>query len=327
MAQWFSTAVDAWRSAAGMAAAEVLQRLLDFLVAVHDERAVADHGLVDRFSRQPQQRGVVVGFQVHAVRRAVHVHQLAGAGNLLSVDQHRAVQHHQRQRVAGLGRKLGGGTGIEPHIPHVDGREGPRGPLAAKVVTGDDAQMTRAVRQRHLRDVGIQQVLVAGGGHLVLGRQVDPQLHHLQRAAAPGKGFGVVFLVQDARGRRHPLHVARADGAAGARGVTVGHFALVDDGHGLEAAVRVRSHAAPRRGGREVLGARMVQQQEGAQGLAVVAIAEQRAHGKTVAHPVGTRGFVDTQDFLEHGVSPCGWPAVPVDTAGVEHGESMNLER
>jgi hypothetical protein len=94
--------------------------------------------------------------------------------------------------------------------------------------------MTRTVRQRDLRDVGVQQGLVAGGGHLVPGRQVDPQLHHLQRAAALGKGFGVVLLVQDARGRRHPLHVAGADGAAGTGGVAVGHFTLVDDGHGLK---------------------------------------------------------------------------------------------
>ena len=260
------------------------------------------------------------------------MHQLSGAGNLLSVDQQRAVQHHQRQRAAGPGLQLGGCSGVQPHIPDIDRREGLRrtargAPLAAKVVAGNDTQMTRTVRQRNLRDVGVQQGLVAGGGHLVPGRQIDPQLHHLQRAAALGKGFGVELLVQDARGRRHPLHVAGADGAAGPCGVPVCHFALIDDGHGLETAVRVRAHAAPCRGGHEVLRAGMVQQQKGAQGLAVVAIAEQRTHGKTVAHPVWTGGFVDTQDFLEHDASPCGWPAVPVDAAGVEHGESMNLER
>ena len=54
---------------------------------------------------------------------AVQVHQLASAGHGFAVDQHRAVQHHQRQGVAGLGFQLGAGTGVQAHIPHVDGGE------------------------------------------------------------------------------------------------------------------------------------------------------------------------------------------------------------
>ena len=107
--------------------------------------------------------------------------------------------------------------------------------------------------------------------------------------------------MEDAGGSRHPLHIAGADGAARAGGVAVGDLALIDDGHGLEAAVRVRAHATPSLRGLEVLGTGMVQQQERAQRLAVVGIAEQRTHGKAVAHPVGAGGFVDTQNLFQHG--------------------------
>ena len=50
--------------------------------------------------------------------------------------------------------------------------------------------------------------------------------------------------MQDAAGGRHPLHVARADHAALAGGVAVLDLALVDDGHGLEAAMRMLADAA-----------------------------------------------------------------------------------
>ena len=81
----------------------------------------------------------------------------------------------------------------------------------------------------------------------------------------------------------------------------MGNLALVDDGHGLEATVRVRAHATPALRGLEVLGTGMVQQQERAQRLAVVGIAEQRTHGKAVAHPVGAGGFIDTQNLFQQG--------------------------
>ena len=168
-------------------------------------------------------------------------------------------------------------------------------------VTGNHAHRAGSIGQGHLRNVRIQQRLVAGRGHLVLGWQVDPQLHHLERAARPGIGFGVELLVQYARGGRHPLHIAGAYGAASTRGVSVGHLAFVDDGHGLEAAVRVRAYAALFSRGCELMGTGVVQQQKGAQRLAVIAIAEQRTHWKAIAHPVRAWGFVDTQDFLEHG--------------------------
>ena len=54
-------------------------------------------------------------------------------------------------------------------------------------------------------------------------------------------------------------------------------------------------------GGLEVVRAGVVQQQKRRQRAAVVAVAEQRAHGKAVAHPVAGRGVVDGLDGSQHG--------------------------
>lgn len=52
------------------------------------------------------------------------------------------------------------------------------------------------------------------------------------------------FFVHNAGAGGHPLHIALADHAAAAGGIAVRHFALIGDGHGFEAAVRVGAHAA-----------------------------------------------------------------------------------
>jgi hypothetical protein len=49
--------------------------------------------------------------------------------------------------------------------------------------------------------------------------------------------------MQHAATGRHPLHVAGADVAAGAGGIAMIHLALIDDGDGLETAVRMHAHA------------------------------------------------------------------------------------
>lgn len=68
-------------------------------------------------------------------------------------------------------------------------------------------------------------------------------------------------------------------------------LALVDDGHGLETAVRMLAHATRADGRFEGGRRRMVEQQERAQVLAQAVVAEQRAHRKTVAHPVRARAL------------------------------------
>jgi hypothetical protein len=91
-----------------------------------------------------------------------------------------------------------------------------------------------------------ENVLVARRGSLLAGGKVDPELDQFEGAAAPGELIAVLFLVDDAGGGGHPLHVAGADLAAGPGGIAMLKFALIDDGDGLEAAVRVLIHAAGR---------------------------------------------------------------------------------
>jgi hypothetical protein len=50
----------------------------------------------------------------------------------------------------------------------------------------------------------------------------------------------VELLVEDAAGGGHPLHVARTEDAALAGRVPMLDLTFVDDGHGLEPAVRVK---------------------------------------------------------------------------------------
>ena len=79
-------------------------------------------------------------------------------------------------------------------------------------------------------------------------------------------------------------------------------FALVDDGDGLEAAVRVLADAArAARPGANCVRAGVVEQQERAQVAAVAVVGEQRADRESVADPVRAGGAVDTEDRLHVG--------------------------
>jgi hypothetical protein len=87
-------------------------------------------------------------------------------------------------------------------------------------------------------------------------------------------------------------------------------LALIDDGHRLEAAMRVLADAAWMRRRRELRRARVVEQQERTQVRAVAAVAEHRAHREAVPHPMGTRRAVDAKDLLHH-MSFCGEARCP----------------
>ncbi|MNE35362.1 hypothetical protein D3C80_1291170 [compost metagenome] len=78
---------------------------------------------------------------------------------------------------------------------------------------------------------------------------------------------------------------------------------VIDDGHGLEAAVGVLADAAALLRGGELVGAGIVEQQEGADVLAQAVVGEQRAHRKTVADPVLLVVAIETENLL-HGVPP-----------------------
>ena len=118
-------------------------------------------------------------------------------------------------------------------------------------VAGDQPHERAAVGRRQQRDLVALEVLVAGRDHLVLGRQVDPQLHAVEEPAADDQLLGRRLDVEDAAAGRHPLGGAVGDDAAAAVGVLVLERAVDDVGDGLEAAVRVPV-GAPRLAGRVV---------------------------------------------------------------------------
>jgi len=113
----------------------------------------------------------------------------------------------------------------------------------------------------------------------------------------------VELFVQDAAARRHPLDVAGADNAALAGRVAMLDLAVVDNGHGLEAAVRVLADAATFVGRLEVMRTGVVEQQEGANLLADAVIGKQRANREAVADPMAAIIAVTSKNLL-HGVSP-----------------------
>ena len=192
---------------------------------------------------------------------------------------------------------------LEVQIPDIHrGERAGRAP-GAGVLPGNDAGAAGAVRQRHLGDLRSGDALVAGGRHLVPGRQVDPQLQHLEVAALPGEFRAVELLVDQARGRGHPLHVTGANAAPAPRRVPVRHPARMDDGHRLEPPVRMRPDAEALAGGREFGRAGVVQQQEGRQLGGDVAVREDALHRETVANPVTAITALDECQLL-HDCSP-----------------------
>ena len=114
------------------------------------------------------------------------------------------------------------------------------------------------------RDIPVEHRLIARRRRFVFCRQVDPQLDHLQRAAVLRKILGVKLFVKNAGSGSHPLHVPRTDDPTAAGGVKMLDLALVDDGHRLEAAVRMLADATRLRYRRELGRSGVVQHQEGA---------------------------------------------------------------
>ena len=76
------------------------------------------------------------------------------------------------------------------------------------------------------------------------------------------------------------------------------HFALVDDRHGLEAAVRMLTNATARRGRAEFSRTGVIQQQKRADVLTQVVVRKQRADRKTVTDPMTARAGVNTDDVF-----------------------------
>ncbi len=223
---------------------------------------------------------------------------------LLAVDAQRALEHDQRQRAALGDLESGAAPLLQAHVPHIHRGEGARRSGVTAVASRDHPHASGVLRQWYRRNVGIEQGLVTGRGHLGVGRQVHPQLHHVESATRAGEFRRVVFLVEDAGGGGHPLHVARADAATGAGGIAVLQFAFVHDGHRLEPAVRMLADTARMLRRLEPVRTGVVEQQERAQVAAVGLVREQRPGRKTIAHPVRTRGAVDAENLLHGGLPP-----------------------
>src|SRR6185295_10225534 len=97
----------------------------------------------------------------------------------------------------------------------------------------------RTARHRCLRNAVRREVLVTGRIHLVLSRQIHPQLNALQRAAFLGEFALVVLGMQDAARGSHPLHVTRTKHTMVTRRVLMLYRTLEQQRHRLEAAVRM----------------------------------------------------------------------------------------
>jgi hypothetical protein len=83
------------------------------------------------------------------------------------------------------------------------------------------------------------------------------------------------------------LNIAWADRAASSGGIAVANFAIVDDGHGLEPSVRVLSDPPWATLDRfKVPRPAIIEQEEWANRSGVAPVAEERAYGETVAHPM-----------------------------------------
>ncbi|MNZ59202.1 hypothetical protein D3C78_772320 [compost metagenome] len=266
---------------------------------------MTDDRLVDRLTAEQQHHGIVVRFQAQLVAMAFEQRQLPFAHHFQAIDLNRAAQYHQGGVATFVQVQIEQLAGIQADVPDIDRGEGARRPLVTVEFTGNQTQAAGLVLQGDARDIAIEEGLVAGLGHFVLGGQVDPQLDHFQGATRLGECLGVVLLVQDPGRRGHPLDIAGADLAAATGGVAVLQFALVDDGYGFETAMRMLTNPSTCGGRGEFSRTGMVEQQERADVFAQVVVGKQRADRKAVAHPVRPWAGVDTDDVF-HGASECG---------------------
>ena len=221
----------------------------------------------------------------------------------LAVDDDLAILY-QQQRGPPFGLwQAGGLVRVEAHIPHMHGGVCFGGAFALAQLACNQAYLACVIGQRHGGDGVSGNALVVRRGHFVFGRQIDPQLHHLERAAALAVRCGVKLGVQNACAGSHPLHVACADHAARARAVAVFHLAVVHNGHGLKAPVGVGAHASAMRIGVGAEAGRrgIVQHQKRAALLRALPIAKHALHRKTIAHPVATGGVFDFPYRFESG--------------------------
>src|SRR3546814_15475263 len=127
--------------------------------------------------------------------------------------------------------------------------------------------------------------------------------HHLEGAARSGDLLRVELLLQHSGVSGHPLDIAWADAAGAAGGIAMFEFALVDVRDGLEAPMRVLPDATGTACRCEVRRAGIVEQEKGADVLAMRGVREHRAHRKAIADPM-RRGTAVNAEGLSHDAPP-----------------------
>ena len=100
--------------------------------------------------------------------------------------------------------------------------------------------------------------------------------------------------MNDTASRRHPLDIAWPDDPAIPGGIPVCNLSVIDDGHGFKSAMRVLPDTTRLISGIELMGARIIEQQERADRCAIMMVRKQRPDGEPVTDPMTA---MSTQDF------------------------------
>src|SRR3984885_15277161 len=156
--------------AAELAALEILDGRFDLLPRVHHEGTVAHNGFRNGRAAQQQQRAVGGGLDVHQDALAIQNQQFGIARVPRSVDRDAAPQHGDVGGVA-LGQGYGGmAAALHADVPDIERAEGVRRTLGSGEAAGDDAYATRTIGEIDLRNVRLEECLIARRRHLVNGR-------------------------------------------------------------------------------------------------------------------------------------------------------------
>lgn len=220
-----------------------MEGLVDFLLGIHDKRTVLDDGLLDglasndhkvtvvreRLDRNVSTAVVVEDERVMRIRLVLVTAKESRARD--GVDKtSKVLGNHLLHRLALL----------ELDVDEHGRRAGHNRALDAVGFTGNDLQIDAFLR-RDMLDLGGGVLLVVGLGHLVLGREVDPELEAVGTAVARGD-----LGVDNAACGRHPLQVAGADIALVALEVLVEELALEHVSDRFETTVRMVGETAGR---------------------------------------------------------------------------------
>lgn len=84
-----------WCHRTKAATAEVIHSLQNLLLAIHDEGAVSHNGLINGFTTDQQDNGVIIGFHAELAACPIQHDQLPFTSHALTIDQYGALQHHQ----------------------------------------------------------------------------------------------------------------------------------------------------------------------------------------------------------------------------------------